>query len=92
MASEINSAELVERRFEKTISDNPKRTKYRWLQMCVLACAMGSLLWGTAEAQHYKVVAQRLDEAVSNGELLSEQARIMMDALRKAGIYPRSRP
>jgi len=92
MASEINSGELVEKRFEMTISDNPERTKCRWLQMCVLACAMGSLLCGTAEAQHYKAVAQRLDEAVSNGELSSEQARIMMDALRKAGICLRSRP
>jgi len=85
MASEINSGGFLERRFKMIVSDNSKRSNSRWLQACVLLCAIVVLPFGIASAQDYKAVERRLGEAVSNGELSLEQASVMMDALRKAG-------
>jgi hypothetical protein len=85
MASEINSGGFLERRFKMIVSETPKRSKSRWLQACVLLCAMVVLPLGIASAQDYKAVERRLGEAVSSGELSLEQAGVMMDALKKAG-------
>jgi beta-lactamase regulating signal transducer with metallopeptidase domain len=85
MASEINSGGFLERRFKMIVSANPKRSNTRWLQACVLLCAMVVLPLGIASAQDYEAVERRLGEAVSSGELSLEQAVVMMDALKKAG-------
>jgi len=85
MASEINSGGFLERRFKMIVSEIPKRSNTRWLQACVLLCAMVVLPLGIASAQDYKAVERRLGEAVSKGELSLEQAVVMMDALKKAG-------
>ncbi len=67
------------------VSERPRRSNCRWLQMCVLVCAIVVLPVGIASAQDYKAVERRLGEAVGNGELSLAQAGVMMDALRKTG-------
>jgi len=90
MASEINSGGFLERRFKMIVSGNPKRSNTRWLQACVLLCAMVVLPLGIASAQDYKAVERRLGEAVSKGELTLKQASVMMDALKKQAAKSKS--
>jgi len=85
MASQINSGGFLERRFKMIVSKASKRSNSRWLNACVLLCAVVLLPVGIASAQDYKAVERRLGEAVANGEISLEQAGIMMDALRRAG-------
>jgi len=85
MASEINSGGFLERRFKMIVSNKSNQSNSRWLQICVLLCAMVVLPLGIASAQDYEAVEKRLGEAVSKGELSLEQAGVMMDALKKAG-------
>jgi hypothetical protein len=40
VASEINSGGVLERKFKMIISDKPSRSNSRWLQVCVLLCAV----------------------------------------------------
>jgi len=72
------------------VSDNTNRSNSRWLQACVLLCAMVVLPVGIASAQDYKAVERRLGEAVSNGELSLEQAGLMMAALKKEAAKSKS--
>ena len=67
------------------VSETPKSSKSRWLQACVLLCAMVVLPLGIASAQDYEAVERRLGEGVAEGELTLKQAGVMMDALKKAG-------
>jgi len=68
------------------VSEDRNRTNSRRLQMCVvLLCALVVLPLGIASAQDYEAVGRRLRAAVAAGELTGEQARTMMEALRKAG-------
>ena len=83
MASEINSGGFLERRFKMIVSDNPKKSNTRWLQVCVLLCAVVVLPLGIASAADYEAVGRRLRAAVAAGELTGEQARAMLGALRK---------
>ncbi len=85
MASEINSGGFLERRFKMIVSNKSNQSNSRWLQICVLLCAMVVLPLGIASAQDYKAVEKRLGKAVSNGELSLEQAGLMLEALKKAG-------
>jgi hypothetical protein len=85
MASEINSGGFLERRFKMIVSEKPNRSNSRWLQACVLLCAMVVLPLGIASAQDYEAVERRLGEGVAEGELTLKQASVMMDALKKAG-------
>ena len=83
MASEINSGGFQERRFRMIVSETPNRVTSRWLQACVLLCAVVVLPFGMAYAQDYNAVEKRLGEAVSKGELTLEQAGAMMAAIKK---------
>jgi len=83
MASEINSGGVLERRFKMIISENPKRSNTRWLQRCVLLCALVVLPVGIVSAQDYEAVGRRFRAAVAAGELTGEQARAMLGALRQ---------
>ncbi len=65
-------------------SETSNRLTSRWLQACVLLCAVVVLPLGLANAQDYGAVERRLGEAVSKGELSLRQAATMMDALRGA--------
>ncbi len=85
VASEINSGGFLERRFKMIVSNNPKRSNSRWLQTCVLLCAMVVLPLGIASAHDYEAVEKRLRAAIEAGELTPEQARAMMGTLKKAG-------
>ena len=67
------------------VSETPYRVTSRWLQACVLLCAVVVLPLGLAYAQDYEAVGKRLRAAVEAGELTGEQARAMLGALRKAG-------
>ena len=84
MASEINSGGFLERRFKMIVSDNSKRSNSRWLQICVLLCAMVVLPLRIASAADYEAVGRRLRAAVAAGELTGEEARIMIGALRRS--------
>ncbi len=84
MASEMNSGGFLEKRFKMIVSDNSNRSKSRWLQACVLLCAIVVLPLGIVSAQDYDAVGKRLREAVTAGELSPDQARAMMDELRRA--------
>jgi polyhydroxyalkanoate synthesis regulator phasin len=83
MASEINSGGFLERRFRMIVSETPYRVKSRWLQACVLLCAVVVLPLGLAYGQDHKAVAKRLKAAVQAGELTGEEAKAMLNALRK---------
>jgi hypothetical protein len=65
------------------VSEIPKRSNSRWLQIYVLLCAMVVLPLGIASAQDYSAVAKRLKRAVKKDEITQEQADIMMAALKK---------
>lgn len=84
MASEMNSGGFLERRFRMIISETPNRVTSRWLQACVLLCAVVVLPLGMVYAQDYEAVGKRLRAAVEAGEITSEQARIMLGAIKKA--------
>ena len=55
----------------------------RWLLSAVLAAGAGVLPLSVAYAQDLKAVERRLGGAVEAGELTIEQAKAMMDALRR---------
>jgi len=84
VASEINSGGFLERRFQMIVSNATNRSLSRPLQACVLLAALFVLPLGVARAQDYEAVGKRLREAVQAGELTPAQARIMLQALRKA--------
>ncbi len=85
MASEINSGGFLERRFKMIVSTNTNRSNSRRWQLGILVAALVILPLGLASAQDYEAVERRLGKAVSKGELSLEQARLMMETLRKAG-------
>lgn len=65
------------------VSETPKRPNSRWLQVCVLLCAVVVLPLGIASAADYEAVGKRLRAAVAAGELTPEEARVMLGALRR---------
>ncbi len=83
MASEINGGGFLERRFGMIVSETPNRVSSRWLQACILLCAMAVLPFGMAYAQDYDAVGKRLKKAVKKGEITQQQAGAMMAALKK---------
>jgi beta-lactamase regulating signal transducer with metallopeptidase domain len=83
LASEIKSGGQLERRFKMIISETSMRPNARWMQVCVLLCAVALLPLGLAYAQDYNAVEKRLVQAVNKGELSLEQAGAMMATLRK---------
>ena len=68
------------------VSGKKSRSQSQWLHSCVLICAIALIPLGLVSAQDYKAVEKRLVDAVSHGELSLEQAGIMMNALRNAGV------
>lgn len=64
------------------VSETSNRSNSRWMQTCVLLCAMVVLPVGVAYAQDCGAVEKRLGKAVSEGELSLKQAVVMMDALK----------
>ncbi len=67
------------------VSQTPNRVNSRWLQACVLLCAVLVLPFPAAYAQNFDAVERRLGQGVAEGELTLRQAAVMMDALRRAG-------
>ena len=73
------------------VSHNPDRSKSRWLQACVLLCAMVVLPLGVASAEDIEAVWERLQTAVKKGEITEKQAHIMMGALKGSLYEPKKK-
>jgi len=84
MVCEVNSGGFLERRFRMIVQETPNRVSSRWLQACVLLCAVVVLPLGLAYGQDHEAVGKRLRAAVEAGELTGEQARVMLGALKQA--------
>ena len=65
------------------VSENPVRANSRLLRAFVLLCAVLVLPLGLVVAQDYDAVAERLEQAVDEGELSREQAKAMLGALKE---------
>ncbi|MEO1009223.1 MAG: M56 family metallopeptidase [Planctomycetota bacterium] len=83
MACAMHTGGPLERRFRMIMKDRTKATP-RWMLAGALAAGVALLPVGVAYAQDFDAVGQRLRAAVREGELSSEQARAMMEALRGA--------
>ena len=64
------------------VSQRPISFKSRWVRACVFVCGLVVFPLGMTKAQDYDAVEKRLGEAVAEGEINLEQARVMMEALR----------
>jgi len=64
------------------VSETSNRKTSRWVQVCVLLCAVVVLPLGVTYGQDYKAVAKRLDESVKKEEITQRQADVMMAALK----------
>ncbi|MFK7961936.1 MAG: M56 family metallopeptidase [Phycisphaerales bacterium] len=83
VASQITGGGILERRFRMIISSDRSPRSPRWLMAAALTAAVGLVPFGMASAQDYDAISKRLKEAVSAGELSSDQAATMMGALKK---------
>ena len=83
MACAMNGGGTLERRLGMIISQRTRKTP-KWLTAGVVALSMGLLPLGVAYAQDFEAVGQRLRQAVAEGELTGEQARAMMETLRRS--------
>ena len=83
MACAMNGGGTLERRLGMIISQRTRKTP-KWLTAGVVALSMGLLPLGVAYAQDFDAVGKRLRQAVAEGELTGEQARAMMDTLRRS--------
>lgn len=90
LASGVNSGGLLERRIQMIVSQQPIPAS-RWAIAVILLSAVGLLPLGVASAQDpdYEAVANRLIEAVEEGELTAAQAEAMMGALARARFAER---
>ena len=68
------------------ISNHSNRSRSHWRQACILLFAVLCLPYGAAIGQDYDAVGRRLRAAVQAGELSGEQARIMMETLKKSDV------
>ena len=66
------------------VSQSPIPIKSQWARACVLVCGLVVLPFGMTNAQDYDAVEKRLDKAVAEGEINLEQARVMMETLRRS--------
>jgi hypothetical protein len=66
------------------VAKRPNRKDARWPKGIILTCAVLIPPLGLASPQDYEAVGRRLRAAVQAGELTREQARIMLDVLRRA--------
>ena len=83
VASEMNSGGFLERRLRMITSKKPLPATPRWLLSAVLVLGAGVLPLSVAYAQDFNAVERRLGAAVEAGEITLDQARAMMDALRR---------
>lgn len=66
------------------IMSQKTQTTPKWLMASVVALSLGLVPLGVAYGQDFDAVGERLREAVVEGELSKDQARVMMDALRRS--------
>ena len=84
VASQVNSGGFLERRFKMMLSTERLTRTPRWLLAGILFIALAILPLGLAYAHDTEAVGRRLSAAVKAGEISREQARMMMDALKRA--------
>ena len=90
MASEINSGGFLERRFKMIVSETPNRSSSRWLQACVLLCAVVVLPLGVAYAAVEEDRAAYLERIDTDGDgEISEEERLAASMARRAAIGER---
>jgi len=93
VASEINSGGFLERRFKMIVSSNPNRSRSRWLQVCVLLCAIVVLPLGIASARRggsaasdrdieaqIAAVEARIKAAIEAGDMTEEEGKARLIA------------
>jgi polyhydroxyalkanoate synthesis regulator phasin len=83
-ATTFGSCDTLTRRVEMIVSQSPIPIKSHWARACVLVCGLVVLPFGMTNAQDYDAVEKRLGEAIAEGEINLEQARVMMEALRRS--------
>ena len=83
-ATTFGSCDTLTRRVEMIVSQSPIPIKSHWVRACVLVCGLVVLPFGMTNAQDYDAVEKRLGKAVAEGEINLEQARVMMESLRRS--------
>ena len=81
MACAFDGGGTLKRRLGMIMSQKTQATP-KWLMASVVALSLGLVPLGVAYGQDFDAVGERLREAVAQGELSKDQARVMMDALR----------
>ena len=81
MACAFDGGGTLKRRLGMIMSQKTQATP-KWLMASVVALSLGLVPLGVAYGQDFDAVGERLREAVAEGELSKDQARVMMDALR----------
>ena len=86
MASEINSGGFLRMRIEMIVSNTPRQTSSRLLQMAATAFAALLLPLGAAYAQNpdVRAVSERLERAVKAGEMSQEQMDSVLRMLKQS--------
>ncbi len=83
MACAFDGGGTLKRRLGMIMSQKTQTTP-KWLMASVVALSLGLVPLGVAYGQDFDAVGERLREAVAEGELSKDQARVMMDALRRS--------
>ena len=83
LASGMNSGGQLEHRLKKIMTTKTLQTPV-WLRPAIVAVATCALPLGLVTAQNYEAIERRLGAGIEAGELTLDQARVMLDALKKS--------
>jgi beta-lactamase regulating signal transducer with metallopeptidase domain/polyhydroxyalkanoate synthesis regulator phasin len=83
-ATSFGSCDTLKRRIEMIVSGNVSPVRKWRGRLLIFAAALAVLPIGMTAAQDYKSVERRLGRAVKKGEISTEQAKVMMEALRRS--------
>ncbi|MEZ6106693.1 MAG: M56 family metallopeptidase [Pirellulaceae bacterium] len=87
IASAFNSGGCLETRVRMMILDRPIKSA-RLARGAILALALCLAPVGLGHAQELDAIQRRLHQAVEAGEITEDQARVMLDALRRGSQRP----
>lgn len=82
VASAINSGGEMETRLNMIISNSGTNNR-RWTRSFMLLAVLFVIPFGIVKAQDFEAIEKRLGGAVEAGELTLDQAKVMLDALKK---------
>ena len=83
-AASFGSCDTLKRRIEVIVTDNARPVKTWKRRLLILTAALTVLPVGMTAAQDYGAIERRLGKAVAKGEITTDQAKIMLDALRES--------